>query len=129
MIQPSVEIAIRQIRDAFAGSNVEVQEDGDGGAYVVVDPVTLASIYEDAETWIGFRITFPYPAADVYPHFVRSDLRRRDGRALGDGMSIGQTFNGRPCVQISRRSNRLNPATDTAALKLQKVLTWLNNRT
>lgn len=37
-------------------------------------------------------------------------------------------FEDRPAVQISRRSNRLNPATDTAVIKLHKVLAWLRSR-
>jgi len=90
-----------------------------------VDPVPLSEIYVQDSTWIGFRITFQYPYADVYPHFVRADLRRRDGRALGDGISGGHKFVGRPAVQLSRRSNHLNPALDTATLKLAKVLQWL----
>ncbi|KMO66936.1 hypothetical protein MCHLDSM_07280 [Mycolicibacterium chlorophenolicum] len=31
-------------------------------------------------------------------------------------------------MQLSRRSNRLNPAVDTAATKVLKVLKWLNER-
>ena len=38
------------------------------------------------------------------------------------------TFEGRPAIQISRRSNHINPRTDTALIKLQKVLTWLTTR-
>jgi hypothetical protein len=35
---------------------------------------------------------------------------------------------GRPALQLSRRSNRLNPATDTALLKLMKVRQWFSTR-
>ena len=38
------------------------------------------------------------------------------------------TFEGRPAMQLSRRSNRLDPETDTEAIKLHKVLTWLRSR-
>jgi len=38
------------------------------------------------------------------------------------------TFENRTAVQISRRSNRLDPATDTALIKLHKVLEWLRTR-
>jgi len=31
-------------------------------------------------------------------------------------------------VQISRRSNHLDPTTETALIKLEKVLTWLASR-
>lgn len=120
--------AIADIRSAWPDAVVTAEPDNDGGAYVVVEPVPLGDRYNHATTWIGFRITFQYPYADVYPHFVRSDLVRQNGAALGDGMSGAHSFAGRSAIQISRRSNRLNPATDTAALKLAKVLQWLTTR-
>ena len=123
---PEVERAIAEIELAFPGAEVTKTQDGEGGAYVVVADVVLPKTYRQRETWIGFRITHAYPYADVYPHFVREDLCRADDKPLGQGMSRG-TFQSRPAIQLSRRSNRLNPATDTALLKLQKVLRWLAN--
>jgi hypothetical protein len=87
--------------------------------------VQIDGPFEQERTWFGFRITHTYPYADVYPHFVRHDLSRRDKKALGVGLSMGN-FRNRPAVQISRRSNRLDAATDTALLKLQKVIKWLS---
>ena len=121
----AVQVAIEQLRTALPETRVEAQEDGQGGAWVIVENVAVGDIYLPDSSWIGFRITFQYPHADVYPHFVRSDLQRKDKRPLGDGITGGHTFLGRSALQISRRSNRLNPATDTALLKLMKVLDWL----
>ena len=126
-LTPEVRQAMDEIAAAFLDATIDAEADGEGGAYVSVRDVALAPIYRQRETWIGFHITYMYPSADVYPHFVREDLCRADGNPLGDGMSP-QHFRSRPAIQLSRRSNRLNPATDTAALKLQKVLRWLNNR-
>lgn len=120
--------AIEEIKSAFPDAQVAVQDDNQGGAWVTLEQVQLGDIYTQNASWIGFRITFQYPYADVYPHFVRSDLSRKDGKPMGDGISPGHTFLGRPALQISRRSNRLNPATDTALLKLMKVLEWLKTR-
>jgi hypothetical protein len=122
----AVKKAMEQIDAAYPGEKrIEVQEDGQGGVYVIVNDVDIGTIYEQSTTWVGFRIVFNYPYADVYPHFVRSDLVRKDGRPLGDGISGGHLFLGRAALQLSRRSNRLNPATDTAATKLLKVVQWL----
>ena len=60
------------------------------------------------ETWVGFCISYQYPHADIYPLFVRADLTRVDGGSHGEGISL-QTFEGQPALQLSRRSNRLNP--------------------
>ncbi len=124
----AVSQAIADIRASWADATVTAEPDNDGGAYVIVEPVSIGVPYIHATTWVGFRITFQYPYADIYPHFVRPDLQRKDARALGDGISGGHSFAGRSAIQISRRSNRLNPATDTAALKLGKVLQWLATR-
>lgn len=124
-LKPAVAISISEIRSQFSDSEVTVRADGEGGAYVIVESVPLSSAYVQTDTWIGFRITFQYPDADVYPHFVCSDLLRSDGRPLGEGTGNGN-FEGRNAVQLSRRSNQLNSATDTALYKLLKVLDWLN---
>ena len=127
-LTPEVGQAIDEIAAAFPDAAVNAEADGEGGAYVSVRDVALAPIYRQRETWIGFHITYMYPSADVYPHFVREDLCRADGNPLGSGMSSPSSFRNCPAIQLSRRSNRRNPVTDTAALKLQKVLRWINDR-
>ena len=124
-VTPEVRKAIAEI--AAVHPNIGVDPDGDGGAYIVVKDMPLAPFYQQRQTWVGFHITYGYPQADVYPHFVRGDLRRVDDANLGDGTSLEKTFRGLAAIQISRRSNRLNPAVDTALLKLQKVIRWLNS--
>ena len=126
-VKTEVRQAIDEIAAAYPEVTVSADVDGEGGAYVFVRDVHLAPIYQQRETWVGFHITYMYPEADVYPHFVRADLCRTDGAPLGDGTSPA-SFQGQSAIQLSRRSNRLNPATDTALLKLQKVLRWLNAR-
>ncbi len=124
----NVRKAVSEIEASFTESEVYYREDGEGGVYVHIDPVDPGSLYQQSATWIGFHVTFQYPHADVYPHFVRSDLTRKDGRPLGEGFSLSN-FEGQPSIQISRRSNHLNPQFDTAAIKVQKVLMWLRKQT
>ena len=116
--------AIEEIRCTFEGCDVEVEPDGSGGAVVVVRGVPLGCPYVQAEAWFGFHITFQYPYADVYPHFTNPELARPEGAGLGSGFGTA-SFRGQQAIQISRRSNRLNPERDTAALKLLKVVTWM----
>jgi hypothetical protein len=124
---PAIAEAIEEIRSTFDGSTVSARDDGEGGAYVRVDPIDPCAPYAQRQTWIGFRITAQYPYADVYPLFVRADLSRVDGQPLGEGMALNN-FDGQPAMQVSRRSNHLNPATDTAAIKVLKVLGWMASR-
>jgi hypothetical protein len=132
-LKPAVAQAIAEIRSQFTGHIIEVFADDDGGAFVKVFGCELGESYEPALSWVGFRITFQYPQADVYPHFLIATLRRRDGRALGEAFNTNQTWQptdqkAEAAVMVSRRSNRLNPATDTAVLKLLKVLDWIRSR-
>jgi len=101
--------------------------DGQGGAVMIGEGLDLGGVWSQPSTWIGFRIPFNYPYADVYPHFVRGDLARRDGGGLGEAMSV-TVFEGRPAVQISRRSSRRDPGVETALIKLLKVTEWLRTR-
>ncbi|MDD7814483.1 hypothetical protein PP713_18115 [Mycobacterium sp. CSUR Q5927] len=123
---PEVAGAVEDIRAAFPDAAVDVRED-DGGVIVVVDPVDPGPPYVQRSSWIGFRITYQYPYADVYPHFLRGDLARVDGAGLGEAITA-TTFEGKSAVQVSRRSRKVNPATDSAVLKLAAVLHWLANR-
>lgn len=124
---PEVEHAIAELRETWPESAVTVRPDEEGGAYVIVERVLLGSPYAQEDSWVGFRIGFQYPYADVYPHFVRGDLSRADGKALGEAMTV-TTFEGRPAIQVSRRTNRHEPALQTAAIKLHKVLKWILSR-
>ena len=127
-IVPEVAKAIEEIRSTFEGCAVEAERDGSGGAIVVVRGIPLGCPYRQTEVWIGFQVTFQYPYADVYPHFTNAELTRSDGSGLGGGFGTA-SFQGQPAIQISRRSNRLDPETDTAALKLLKVVRWMKNPT
>ena len=126
-ITPAVEKAIEEIRQTFEGCDVAVAADGLGGAVVVVRGVLLGRPYVQSKTWFGFQVTYQYPYADVYPHFTGPELARSDGNGLGGGFGSA-SFRGQPAIQISRRSNGLNPETDTAALKLQKVVKWMKEQ-
>jgi hypothetical protein len=126
---PAISKAIEEIRASFPDCVVEAEPNDSAGVNVVVRGVQLGMPYLQLDTWIGFLVTFQYPYADVYPHFTRPDLTRADGQGLRPGLGGGAQFRGQPAVQISRRSNRWNPATDTAAIKLLKVHQWLLTNT
>ena len=124
----NVRKAIEDIQAAFPEAACTSTPDGQGGAYVILDPVKPGGPYSQEDSWVGFQLTFQYPYADVYPHYVRHDLSRKDGEKLGEAFHQNQSFQDRPAVMVSRKSTRLNPSTDTALLKLQKVLQWISTR-
>lgn len=126
-VTPEVGQAIGEIVAGFSGATVDHDPDGAGGAYIFVSDVPLSAIYRQPTTWIGFHLTGTYPYADVYPHYVRDDLCRSDGRPLGAGMS-SVAFRNRPAIQLSRRSSQPIPVKNGALLKLKRVLQWLNNQ-
>ena len=125
---PEVAAAIEEIAAAFPTSRVDVAPESQGGAYVVAHDLELGEQYQPATSWVGFLIGFQHPRADIYPHFIDQCVMRMDGRPLGDGFSGPMEWHGRHAIQVSRRSNRWNAVTDTAALKLVKVLDWIRTR-
>jgi hypothetical protein len=124
---PEVERAIAQIEQTFSGHLVEVEAEAQGGAYVIVNDLLLGKQYLPSSSWLGFTISYAYPHADVYPHYLDVELRRVDGLVQGTGLSV-TTWQNRQVIQVSRRSNRWNAAIDTAATKLWKVLEWLRSQ-
>ena len=125
----AITVAIDELSQTFAGATVTSESDGQGGAWVTIDSVPLGPAYEQPTSWMAFQITFPYPEADVYPLFVRPDVLREDGAAHGEGFqAVTWGPRGESGIQLSRRSNRLNPAIDTAATKVLKVLRWLEEQ-
>jgi hypothetical protein len=138
---PEVAAAIDELRSHFAGKTLRVGEDPHGGACVIIEDVELGPTYTQATSWVGFHITYTCPYADVYPHFLRGDLARRDGQPFGEGISPNHQFPqpssvaqgtlaSRAAVQVSRRSNRKDSssALETPLIKLLKVMTWTLSR-
>jgi hypothetical protein len=127
----AVQQAVDEIRNAYPGHKLDVSPEDDGGAFVKVHDLIIGKQYQPESSWVAFRITFQYPFADVYPHYCVANLTRKDGRALGEGFSQNvwkSPAGDEPATMMSRRSNRLDAATDTAALKLAKVLDWMKSR-
>lgn len=124
---PEVQRAIAEIEQTFSGHPIEVEVEAQGGAYVIVHDLPLGEQYLPSTSWLGFTISYMYPHADVYPHYLDASLRRVDGLVQGAGLQFPVNWRNRQVIQVSRRSNRWNATIDTAATKLSKVLEWLRN--
>ena len=127
-MNPPVQQAIGELKATFDPCAVVVEDDGQGGAFVIIESVPLNRPYDQKETWFGFHITGQFPYSDIYPVFVRADLRRADNKALGDGISPGHTFRTRGAVQVSRKSSGRDPMIETASAKILKVRAFLESR-
>lgn len=125
-VATKVVAAVEELREQFPEHAMAVTPDGAGGVSVIIDDVRPGSPYVESATWLGFQIVSAYPDADVYPHFT-GRLHRVDGQPHGEGFAEVD-WQGRPAMQLSRRSNNWNRQTDTAALKAMKVITWLGSR-
>ena len=138
-MKPDVQKAIEELIDGAPGT-VRSEEDGDGGAFVLVEKIDIGEQFAPRITWIGFHITWPYPDADVYPHFIDASVRyvgngaapnvHPDGNlptAMSRGNFEAPGFK-LPAIQLSRRSNRRNADTDTALDKLLRIIEFLRTR-
>ena len=124
--------AIDEIRSAFPGVTLDIESDPEGGAFIKAHDFELGQQYEPRRSWSAFRITFQYPFADIYPHFFVAGLRRKNGQPLGEGFHANNQWQHatgiEPATMVSRRSQRRDPAIETAALKLAKVIDWIRSR-
>lgn len=129
-MNPAIAAAIGDLARSFSDSRTSYIDDRQGGAWVLVEDVDVGPAFTPRTTWVGFVISPLYPRADVYPHFIRPDLTRTDGAPLTAPLNPGQSMPGfnRPAIMVSRRSNRWDPARDTAALKLHRVLLWFREQ-
>lgn len=125
-ILPEVEKAVAEIRAAFSDKEIQVVTSTDGGAEVTIEGIDLGECYEPQETFVGFRIHSTYPFSQVYPHFLRADLRKANDASLPTpGMTRGQQWRSQPAIMVSRSSRNWDPSQDTAVGKLYKVLEWV----
>jgi hypothetical protein len=127
MLKPDVREAIEQLKREFGDETVRYDDDPEGGAYVTVEPLTVAGTAYNNPVWLAFQIPYTYPYADIYPLYTRNDLHA-DGKPR-DGITEYGTYRGRMAMQISRRTQRYerNVEVDTAAAKVRKVLAWMEN--
>ncbi len=103
MAKAAVQRAVEELRATFAGHRIDSVDDSQGGAVVTVHDADYGPKYAPTSGWISFAISFQYGATDCYPHFVVPELRRLDGKPLGQGFSK-VPWQGQPATQVSRRS-------------------------
>ena len=138
-MKPAVEKAIADLGSGLPGHAVRVQEDPDGGAFVIVDGVDIGASFAPSVSWIGFQITWACPDPDVYPHFIDPGIRYvGTGEApnkypegdLPTAMTRGAQMPGfnLPAIQVSRRSNHHVAETDSPLRKLLRVTEFLTTR-
>jgi hypothetical protein len=120
-----VAAAIEELHKAFAPSEITVSEDGQGGAYVIVETVAIGERFQPSVSWLGGHIPALYPAADIYPVFMDASVKRADGIEFQAPVTRGHNFQGRPAIQISRRNNQVHLAPQTAVAKFAKILHFL----
>ena len=120
-----VSSAIEELKRQFSGATVTVREDGQGGAYVVMEPVSLGPKYQPQLTWVGFHIPPQYPYADIYPVFIGGEVRRANGIPFSAPVTPGHQFEGRAAIQVSRRNTMAQAGLQKVGSKILKVLDFL----
>jgi hypothetical protein len=128
-VKVEVASAIEELKRQFNSSTFTIVEDGQGGAHVIIETVSLGARYMPEQTWIGFQVPAQYPYADIYPVFVGADVRRVDGVAFVAPVTAGHQYQGRPALQVSRRSGAAHAGTQKATAKILKILNFLERLT
>jgi hypothetical protein len=87
--------------------------------------VSLGARYRPETTWMGFHIPAQYPYADIYPVFIGANTARSDGIGFVAPITPGHNFEGRPAIQVSRRSGAAQNGLQKVTAKILKVLDFL----
>jgi hypothetical protein len=124
-VKVEVSTAIEELKRQFEAAKMTVRDDGQGGAYVLMDGFELGAKFRPPATWLGFHIPAQYPYADIYPVFIGADVGRADSTAFQAPVTPGHHFEGRPALQISRRSAAAQSGSQKAVAKILKVLDFL----
>ena len=124
-MKPHVTNAIQELERAFPFSAVYRREDGNGGAYVIVEDVLIGPKYVPTSTWLGGHVTALHPYADIYPLFIDAGVRRLDGIAFEPPVTPNAEFERRSALQVSRRNNQTQNYPQTAVSKFLKVRQFL----
>jgi hypothetical protein len=117
--------AVAELKRAFPDTEIEVIDDGEGGARFVLNAVDIGERYAPRSSWIGAHIPALYPYADIYPVFMDAAVTRADGLPFQAPITHGATFADRAAIQISRRNNHAQQYSQTAVSKLMKILDFL----
>lgn len=120
-----VSAAIEELKRQFGGSSFIVNEDGQGGARIVIENVAIGTRYKPETTWVGFQIPALYPYADIYPVFIGGDVMRVDAVPFSAPITPGHQFEGRPALQVSRRNGSAHSGLQKATAKILKILDFL----
>src|SRR5207253_3030941 len=75
-MKAEVSTAIEELKRQFTASSVTASEDSQGGAYVLIDALSLGPRFRPERTWMGFQIPAQYPYADIYPVFIGAETTR-----------------------------------------------------
>jgi hypothetical protein len=126
-LNPEVRQGLDELAVLFG--ELSVVPEGQGGARVTIKSLPLPGGLNRSESWCGFVIPYNYDDAQVYGHHFPADLRRADGQQLdGPGFNYSGNWDGAPALIVSRSSPGWRKGTDTAALKLVKVIEFLKRR-
>jgi hypothetical protein len=120
-----VSSGIEELKRQFGGASLTVREDGQGGAYVLMEPVALGAKFRPASTWVGFQIPAQYPYADIYPVFIGAEVARADWVGFTAPVTPGHHFEGRPAIQVSRRNSAAQSGMQRVSAKILKILDFL----
>jgi len=120
-----VSSGIEELKRQFSAASLAVREDGQGGAYVVMEPVTLGPKFRPETTWVGFQIPAQYPYADIYPVFIGANVARANGVPFTTPVTPGHHFEGIPAIQVSRRNSSAQSGMQRVGTKILKVLDYL----
>lgn len=122
-----VKAAIDELQMQYTEASIKSRDDGQGGAYIIIEPVNLGPGFCPTTTWMGFHIAAQYPYADIYPVFVGAEIARADGQAFQAPITPNHQFESRAALQVSRRNSSAQTGMQSAKAKVLKIIRYLES--
>lgn len=124
MLKPAVDKALADLRAQFAGHTINVEEDGGGGAYFVIEGLDVGPGFTPSVSWLGGHLSAALPYADVYPLFIDGALRRAGGKQFAVPI-LPVPWRGRAALQVSRINRNAASAPQSVTFKVARVLEFI----
>jgi len=117
--------AIEELKRKFPDSVLTFEDDGSGGARVLLENMDVGPKLSPSRTWLAAHIPGQYPYADIYPVFMGREVSRADGKPFEVPITA-VNYGDKPAWQVSRRSQQAQ-LKQPAHAKFIKVIDFLRN--
>jgi hypothetical protein len=116
---------VESVRETFPGHTIDVEQPGDGTAFVTVRQVAIGQGWNHDAIDLSVKLQVTFPSTPPYPFYGPAGLARTDGSALPP-IQPQVAVDGKSYTQISL-NKPFDAASETLGTRLAAVVRWLRD--